>query len=162
MRCWSGVGFVAIWLALGGCHERGEDELKARVEARLRQDQTLPRVDVSTHDHVVVLNGLAGSEAERMRVEQVVRTVPHVGSVDNRLAVQQPPELTAATEEARLGATIHARLAELGFDSLDIEVTHRVVRVTGEVSRARHGEAMRIVLASLPKDYRLDDATTLR
>lgn len=162
MRCWRGVGLVAVVLALGGCHERGEERLNARVEARLRQDLTLPKVDVSTHDHVVVLNGLAGSEAERMRVEQVVRTVPGVGPVDNRLAVQQPPVLTAATEEARLGATIQARLAELGFDSLDIEVAHGVVRVNGEVSRARHGEAMRIVLASLPKDYRLEDATTVR
>ena len=57
---------------------------------------------------------------------------------------------------------LQSRLEEYRFEGLHVEVAHGVVRLTGEVSRPRHDEAMRIVVAALPAGYRVEDLAALR
>lgn len=142
-----------------GCR-RDADRLEERVEARLHDE--LPYVDVVSDGRVVVLSGSVASASLRARAEQLAREVPGVLSVDNRLMVEQPAALTAATEEARMAASISQGLGRAGFVGIEVEVRDGVVHVRGPVDRARHDEAMRIVQAETPEAFRIEDGLTRR
>lgn len=70
------------------------------------------------------------SEGERHHVASLVRSVDGVLAIDDRLLVQQPPSLTAATPDAEEAAAISSALAAAGFPTIHVQVNDtRVARV---------------------------------
>jgi type IV pilus biogenesis protein CpaD/CtpE len=147
---------LVLTLAAASCSARDE-ELQHTVEQRLLEDH--PSVRVSVDRQVVTLSGFLSSAAERSNIEATVRGIKGVRDIDDRLIVDQPPLLTADTEDAVEAASIASELAAGGFRQLRVAVHHGVVQVRGPVAPTRHAEAIRIIKAAAPKSQ-IDDETT--
>lgn len=134
-------------------------ELRRRVDARLHAVQAPEDVDVSVNRRIVTLRGVVSSEREREHVAELVRSVDGVLAVDDRLLVQQPPSLTAATPDAVEAAAISSALAAAGFPGLTVQVNDKTIHVRGHLPRARQPEAMRTVEKAAPKATIVDETT---
>jgi hyperosmotically inducible protein len=68
-----------------------DSAITASIKADIIKDPDLSvlKIDVDTHDGVVVLNGLAGTEAARKRAEQIAGSVKGVREVRNHLTVKK-------------------------------------------------------------------------
>jgi hypothetical protein len=71
--------------------EYGSARLKNEaMQKNIRNDLNRPNVTVSVHDGVVVLTGVANSNAEKNDIERQVRSMPGVTSVRNDLRITRP------------------------------------------------------------------------
>jgi osmotically-inducible protein OsmY len=153
-----GLVALSLVLAASACkHERSSD-LEQRVEAALRSEPAVMPISVEAKDGIVTLSGVVDSEGDRAHIREIARAVPGVLAVDDRVVVRPPPILTAATPDAVLAATIESRLRAADFAPLDVEVHDKTVRISGSVRRDRHADAMRIVVETAPRGYRVEDA----
>lgn len=137
---------------------RADDELQRTIETALRAEQ-ITDVEVSVSRHIVTLRGVVNSVGEQNHAERVVRAFDGIVAVDDRLLVQQPPAVTAPTADAEEAASISSALAAAGFHHLHVHVQQGTVRVLGKVSRARHTEAMRMLVDAAPSAT-IEDETT--
>ena len=93
------IAFVAPILLLLACGH-SDPKLNGRIENRLAAAGVpTEQVRVSSEDRIVRIEGLVATGGERDRVELIVRNVPGVLAVDNRLTVQAPVHVTGATTE---------------------------------------------------------------
>ena len=84
--------FVGCTAMTGESAGRNIDDatITASVKAKLARDQavgTLTKVNVTTTDGVVSLNGVVGNNAERARAARLANEVNGVRKVDNNLQV---------------------------------------------------------------------------
>lgn len=157
-------------LALVGC-SKSDEHVSETVKARLASEPTpLSQLQVSTKDRIVKLEGVVSTEAERDRLERIVRDMDGVLAVDNRLTVQRPVQTTAgdiafAPDDRAIRDGIRKKLDEAGIQGVTLDVRDRIVRLEGEVDRARHADAVRIArdagLGELGAQ-RVDDQLVLR
>lgn len=136
-------------------------EVQHRVEAALRGEPGLQSVSVAVDRGIVTLTGVVDSDGDRVHVDARARAVPGVVDVDDRLLLPAPPTLSGATPEAVLAASVEASLRAQDFLHLDVSVHHEVVRVTGNVRADRRADAMRVVVAGVPRGYRVEDASVV-
>ncbi len=148
-----------LTVALVASCDRADDSLRQRVETRLRAENVREPVDVFARRGVVTLRGTVNSGSERQHVEDVVKGVEGVVSVDDRLLVAQPPALTAATPDAEEAAAITSALAAAGFHGLRVDVHGEDVRIEGNAPAGSHDAIDRTVKATAPR-ARVTDATT--
>ena len=150
MRSFLSILSIILTVALAASCAKGGDELRQRVEQKLR-GEPVDELVVSVNRHAVSLGGVVATVEERKRVEDLVRSVDGVFSVEDHIVVQQPPTLTAATPDDEEAAAISSALMAAGFDKVQVQVNGGDVRLVGSVPRARHSELVRIVQDAAPR-----------
>jgi hypothetical protein len=90
----------ATLLAIAGPACKGPDTtITDAVKERLADEPTpMVQLDVSTRGRIVTLSGVVATEAERQRLERIVRDMDDVLGVDNRLTIQRPVEVTGSPD----------------------------------------------------------------
>ena len=90
MRRFFVVITCAAALAIGSVALANNQMVADNIEQALVQSAALEEADqiqVSVKDGVVTLDGVAASSEQRIRIENVVKRVPGVSSVNNRMNV---------------------------------------------------------------------------
>ena len=95
MACESTSGKAAAEKAIS------DASLSSAVQSTLTNDRrgNFARVDVEAEQGVVTLNGAVPSSEQKVRAEQLARSVKGVGQVRNHLQVQQTPTKTGKLNE---------------------------------------------------------------
>ena len=92
----------AAALAIGSVALANNQMVADNIEQALVQNAALEEADqiqVSVKDGVVTLDGVAASSEQRIRIENVVRRVPGVNSVNNRMNVSEIQQVSASILE---------------------------------------------------------------
>lgn len=102
MRRFFVVITCAAALAIGSVALANNQMVADNIEQALVQSAALEEADqiqVSVKDGVVTLDGVAASSEQRSRIENVVRRVPGVNSVNNRMNVGEIQQVSASILE---------------------------------------------------------------
>ena len=102
MRRFFVVITCAAALAIGSVALANNQMVADNIEQALVQSSALEEADqvqVSVKDGVVTLEGVAASSEQRSRIESVVRRVPGVNSVNNRMNVGEIQQVSASILE---------------------------------------------------------------
>src|SRR5690606_19167153 len=103
-----GVGMVATDRRSSGA-QLDDQTIKLRAAARVREiANDHMYVSVTSYNRQVLLTGAVGSDADRQRVEDVVRRVDNVRSVVNELPVGQPSTFQERSSDAFIVGKIKA------------------------------------------------------
>jgi osmotically-inducible protein OsmY len=159
---------AALMLALAGC-DRGDEQLTKQVRESLDSDRTpAAQYDVRTKDHIVTLEGVVETEADRDRLIENTRRVKGVLGVDNRLTVRAPVQVTGAgdiafnPEDRAIKDAVRQRLNAGGIAGVWLDVREGVVTMQGEVPRGKHADALRAAQEASPAIKRIDDLLVVR
>uniref|UniRef100_UPI0023F783A7 BON domain-containing protein n=1 Tax=Caballeronia sp. BR00000012568055 TaxID=2918761 RepID=UPI0023F783A7 len=93
----------------------------------------LDSVVVDVHGGQMTLRGYVGSYARKLAACEIIKALPEVASVDDRIVVELPPD--ARRTDAALASDVHAALkweACVPADAIDVSVAHGCVMLTGE------------------------------
>ena len=157
---------------------RAGDELAdawttTQIQAKYFADRDIKAryIDVSTHDHVVTLEGYVQNEEVRQRAEQMAKGTSGVREVQDRLLIGQVPQNASKTpppsdavatsgsasaldaaaariDDARITTTIQAKyFLDSGVKGrrIDVDTSGGVVTLRGEVaSESERAQALRI------------------
>jgi osmotically-inducible protein OsmY len=116
--------------------------ITSAVKMRLMADERTPALDVNvdTTDGAVTLFGMVPNPKAKAAAEEDARKVSGVKTVANQLEVVAKKEETAVREsDDRVKDNVEQALRaedELRGDSIDIEVSNGVARLTGTVDQA--------------------------
>ena len=102
MRRFFVVITCAAALAIGSVALANNQTVADNIEQALVQSAALEEADqiqVSVKDGVVTLDGVAASSEQRIRIENVVKRVPGVSSVNNRMNVGEIQQVSASILE---------------------------------------------------------------
>ncbi|MFM0326502.1 BON domain-containing protein [Caballeronia glebae] len=89
---------------------------------------------VDVHEGRVTLRGYVGSYARKLAACEIIKALPEVASVDDRIVVELPPD--ARRTDAALASDVHTALkweACVPADAIDVSVAHGCVTLTGEI-----------------------------
>lgn len=103
------------------------------------------KIDIEVDKDMVQLNGFVDTEAERVRAEEIARSIEGVASVENNLKLQ-PHDRTVGeyVDDKALVVEVKAALAEDPVAhtlKIDVEVDHGVVSLGGHVDTEAEREA---------------------
>jgi osmotically-inducible protein OsmY len=68
-------------------HGHTDEQIRADVHERLTDESTARELSISVQDGVVALGGEVASEPDRLRLLAIVRAIPSVKGVDDRLHI---------------------------------------------------------------------------
>lgn len=138
---------IALVTALGACSKQGEQSttgqyiddatVTAKVKADLIKDDTVKSSDiqVETTAGVVQLSGFVGSDAVRLRAEQLAQSIEGVKSVRNDLAVQSAPQSAGqVVDDTAITTKVKAALLadeEVKGLAISVETSGGTVQLTG-------------------------------
>src|SRR4051794_24301632 len=145
---------------LMGVDGRADADTEAAALDALRADDRIHvgDIEVEMKDGAVTLSGLVEVLAQRERAERIVRGVPGVASVDNRLRVW----LTVSADDVAERVTdAIGRDAILGRDSITVRVTANDVVLSGAVTSAAHRDAAVAAADAAPGVARVHDEITV-
>jgi osmotically-inducible protein OsmY len=159
----AGVRDVAneVRVAVPGRHARTDEDLARAVRHALDWNVAIPADTVrsSVSDGWVSLEGTVGSWRERMDAEGVVRYLPGVKGVINKITVTPPavdaPHLRRAIETAL------ERQAEREAKHLRVQVEGGTVTISGTVRTWREKQAILGTLAHAPGVRSVTDQLTI-
>jgi len=130
-----------------------DSTITAKVKSRLIGDESVRAVDidVDTLDGVVYLTGLVDSDAQKKRAEEIARTTPGVVDVRNRLGVGSRTPGEYLDDKILAGKVKKALIDAPGVHSMaiDVDVTRRVVNLTGAVGSLAEKERALAVAAGV-------------
>lgn len=107
-----GVGMVATDRRSSGA-QLDDQTIELRAAARVREiANDHMYVSVTSYNRQVLLTGAVGSDADRQRVEDVVRRVDNVRSVVNELTIGQPSTFQERSSDAFIVGKIKASLLD--------------------------------------------------
>ena len=75
-------------------HGHTDEQIRADVHERLVDEQTARFLSVVVQDGVVTLGGEITSEPDRLRLLSIVRAIPSVMHVEDRLRINRRPMLS--------------------------------------------------------------------
>lgn len=125
-----------------------EDEsIEWKALARLREDNRGAHVNATSFNRRVLLTGQAPTEAEKKRIEDVVRAIPNVREVVNELEVAGASSLASRGNDAIVTSNVKARMVNNGrFSPTHVKVVTEsgVVYLMGLVHNVEADAAVEI------------------
>ncbi|MGK6308568.1 BON domain-containing protein [Variovorax sp. DT-64] len=142
-----GAGMVATDRRSSGA-QLDDQGIELRASARVREianDQMY--VSVTSYNRQVLLTGAVGSEADRRRVEDVVRRVDNVRSVVNELTIGAPSTFQERSSDTLIAGKIKASLLDakdIFANSFKVVVERGTVYLMGLATRRETDRATEI------------------
>lgn len=136
----------------------GDDVLADRIRSQLgplERRLDVPRVHVMVDDHVAILHGSVGSEADALRIEDAVANVSGVRGVESHLHVGLGPGDTRPSEGVATQPSVARRVLLDAAHDAGAHEPERAVRavLAGFMDRLPADEAEHL-LSHLPADVR--------
>jgi osmotically-inducible protein OsmY len=117
---------------------QAEDQsIELKAGARLSEIGTLGNVTVTSYNRVVLLTGQVPVDADRARVEGVIRQFPNIRNVVNELAVGANSSMSTMSNDSYLSGKIKASYVDakdLQVNSLKVVTEQGVVYLMGIVT----------------------------
>ncbi len=160
------VGALSLLLAGTGVSTAqtiGDSDITNAVENAFVRDQAVPfdRIDATTSDGIVTVEGKVGSVLAKRRAARLARTIKGVRGVVNRLEVKPAEDATAAELRERVEAAL---LTDPAADSYEIGVRttdNGRVTLSGTVESWQERDLVERVAAGVKGVTRIDNAVTV-
>jgi len=147
------IAASTLSILLFSCGAKDAD-VQSAVETALKANSDLSGVSASVKDGVVTLSGETKSEANKAQAEEIAKSVKGVKNVINNSTVAapppppEPPVVVIATDDA-LTKAVSEVIKD--FKGVKAEVKDGVIKLTGELERARVQTLMPMLHALKPK-----------
>ena len=147
------IAASSLSILLFSCGAKDAD-VQSAVETALKANSDLSGVSASVKDGVVTLSGETKSEANKAKAEEIAKSVKGVKNVINNSTVAappppvEPPVVVIATDDA-LTKAVSEVIKD--FKGVKAEVKDGVIKLTGELERARVQTLMPMLHALKPK-----------
>jgi len=135
--------------------------LDGKAETTLLFNRHLNSFDINTdvQDSVVILTGKVDNTVDKSLAEELVASLEGVDSVDNKLSVinkKQDRTLVASLTDSKVETVVKSKLlmaSDVSGTSIEVEVLHGVVILTGEVG-SDSAEELAVTIAKNSDDVK--------
>jgi Predicted periplasmic or secreted lipoprotein len=126
---------------------KSDEKIKQSVETALTTTNS-GSVSTEVKDGVVTLKGTVNTPEEKVALEQAVKALKDVKSVNNEIQINMPAPAVSADQT--LTNAINSGLTAAGFSGINVAINNGEVTLTGEVKKADLPKVMQIANDAKP------------